>query len=551
MCQDFLASILSQSVKPTEHRTRPALQNRSGNGTMAAFRIATSFRFTIMLFARFQILLWVVLSLACTAAHADTLAEIRARGELIWGGDAEGGGPYVYADPDDANRLIGFEADLANRLAEELGVKARFQQCDWGDLPALLHRGQIDVILNGYELTENRTERMLATRPYYVFEQVLLARKDDDSLRDWDDLRKPRSGVKQRVGVLSPSASSAYLLREFGSAIQLADYTGNTDAMRSVEVNSLDATVADLPVATFYAERFAMLKRVGLPREKGFYVAYLRSEDAALRDLLNDGIRKLLASGQLKSIYDHYGIWTETQNELTDWKPKESSSPSHKRTNWQMAWDCWGNLVHAAGLTIFLAICSMPIAIAIGLSIAIARLYGPKLVQWLCIAYVEVLRGTPLLLQLYLIYYVLPEVGIRLSPLVSAIAGLAINYSAYEAEIYRAGLLAIPRGQMEAALALGMTPGMALRRIIVPQAFRLVIPPVTNDFIALFKDTSVCSVITVVELSKRYYIDRNDTGATLELALLTGLLYLIMSIPLARLASTMERKLRSARPAVI
>jgi polar amino acid transport system substrate-binding protein len=147
------------------------------------------------------------------------------------------------------------------------------------------------------------------------------------------------------------------------------------------------------------------------------------------------------------------------------------------------------------------------------------------------------------MLQLFVIFFLLPEIGIVIPPVGAAIAGLAINYSAYEAEIYRAGLQAVPRGQMEAALALGMSTGTALWRIIIPQAVRIVIPPVTNDFIAMFKDTSVCSVITVMELTKQYSVQRNDTGATLELAALTALLYLLMSIPLARLASVLERRM--------
>jgi polar amino acid transport system substrate-binding protein len=125
----------------------------------------------------------------------------------------------------------------------------------------------------------------------------------------------------------------------------------------------------------------------------------------------------------------------------------------------------------------------------------------------------------------------------------AAVAGLAINYSAYEAEIYRAGLQAVPKGQMEAAIALGFSRWQALRRIIIPQATRLVIPPVTNDFIALFKDTAVCSVITVVELSKEYYIQARSTGGVVELGLLTALLYMGMSYPLSVIAAQLEKKL--------
>ena len=129
----------------------------------------------------------------------------------------------------------------------------------------------------------------------------------------------------------------------------------------------------------------------------------------------------------------------------------------------------------------------------------------------------------------------------------AAVTGLAVNYSAYEAEIYRAGIQAIPKGQLEAALSLGMSRSLTLRRIIIPQATRLVLPPMTNDFIALFKDTAVCSVITVVELSKQYYIQARSAGAIVELGILTALLYLAMSYPLSLLAGRLERRLGAAK----
>jgi polar amino acid transport system substrate-binding protein len=180
----------------------------------------------------------------------------------------------------------------------------------------------------------------------------------------------------------------------------------------------------------------------------------------------------------------------------------------------------------------------MPLAMAIGLVVALGRLYGPAPVRAVLTGYVELLRGTPLMLQLYVLFYVL-----RLPPWAAGIGGLAINYSAYEAEIYRAGLQAVPAGQMEAALALGMSRAMALRRVIVPQAVRIVIPPVTNDFIALFKDTSVCSVITLVELTKQYSILANSTGGVVEFALATAVLYLAMSWPLSWFSRWSERYL--------
>jgi polar amino acid transport system substrate-binding protein len=146
-------------------------------------------------------------------------------------------------------------------------------------------------------------------------------------------------------------------------------------------------------------------------------------------------------------------------------------------------------------------------------------------------------------LQLYFVFFFLPELGINVPAFGTAVLGLAVNYSAYESEIYRAGLQAIPVGQMEAALSLGMSKALALRLIIVPQAFRIVIPPVVNDFIALFKDTSVCSVVTLVELTKRFSVLSQSTQATVELMLMTAALYMMMSYPLSLVANRLEARM--------
>jgi len=194
-------------------------------------------------------------------------------------------------------------------------------------------------------------------------------------------------------------------------------------------------------------------------------------------------------------------------------------------------------------MTLLLSGAAFPLAIAIGLAVAVGRLHGPAWLRPLLTGYVEVLRGTPLMLQLYAIFFLLPKIGLALPALAAAIVGLALNYSAYESEIYRAGLKAVPLGQFEAALSLGLTKWQALRHVLVPQAVRIVMPPVTSDFIAMFKDTSVCSAITVIELTKRYSVLALSTGRIVELAVVTALLYLVMSWPLAVLSRWFEARL--------
>jgi len=192
---------------------------------------------------------------------------------------------------------------------------------------------------------------------------------------------------------------------------------------------------------------------------------------------------------------------------------------------------------------VVLAGLSFPLAVLAGILIAVGRLYGPAWVRLPLTAYVEFLRGTPLMLQLYFIFFLLPELGVNIPAFTTAVLGLAINYSAYESEIYRAGIQAIPGGQMEAALSLGMSPTQAIFRVIVPQAVRIVIPPVVNDFIALFKDTSVCSVVTLIELTKRFTVLSMSTQAVVEMMLMTAFLYLVMSYPMSLIARNIEKRL--------
>jgi polar amino acid transport system substrate-binding protein len=491
------------------------------------------------------VLLGCIIGMSCSLVAADTLETIRQRGTLVWGADAEGGGPYVFADPENPRRTTGFEHELAELLADQLGVKAEFKQAAWDSLPALLGTGEIDIVLNGFELTGSRAGTMDHTVPYYIFELSLLVHDDDKLVRTWDDLRQRKQGRKQRVGVLGGSAAHQHLLEQFAADVEIVEYDGNTNAMREVETGKLDATIADNVVAIFYRDRFQQLREVPPAGARGYYVIYLRQGVDTLRAALDAALLNLLESGKLRELYQRYDLWTPAQDQLLSLAQTGREALGIKATRiggWEVIRSRGPLLVEAAWMTIRLAVLSMPLAIVIGLGMALVRLYAPRPLGWLATGYVELLRGTPLMLQLYVLYFLLPEVGIKIPAFYAAIIGLAINYSAYEAEIYRAGLLAIPRGQMEAALALGMSPVLALRRIIVPQAMRMVMPPVTNDFIALFKDTSVCSVITVVELTKRYSIQVNDTGATLELAALTAALYLLMSIPLAQFSNYLERR---------
>ena len=507
------------------------------------------------------LLLALAWSSSVFAQPVSTLDAVRSRGTLRWGADKEGGGPFVFPAADGSERLEGFEVELAAVLAERLGVRAEFVQGQWDQLPNLLDRGDIDIVLNGYEWLPARAARYGTSVPYYIYELQLLARKDDASLRSWEDVLNPPSGVPKRIAVLGGSAAEDYLRQPEFAGIDLVNYDGAADAMRAVELNTdgLDANLQDLPVWTFYQGGYPDLTAIGDPVGRGYYVVLVRKGDADLLKEINAAIRQALSDGTLGRIYSKYRMWNRAQAQraletddngnflgdssgagVQDGDEEQEYVPVR---GWELIRQRGGLLLRAAGMTVLLSIASMPLAILLGLCLALMRRYGPWFLRMPATLYVEVVRGTPLVLQLFVIFFLLPEIGISINAFLAAVLGLAVNYSAYEAEIYRAGLQAVPRGQMEAALALGMSRRMAVQRVIVPQATRLVIPPVTNDFIALFKDTAVCSVITVVELSKQYSIEARSTGGVVELGILTAVLYLSMSYPLSILAGRLERTL--------
>jgi polar amino acid transport system substrate-binding protein len=492
-----------------------------------------------------------LLSLPTARLSADTLDDVRQRGVLRWAGDEEGGAPYIIA-ADDKTLPGGFEGELLAELSKRLGVRSEFKQCQWDNLGDLLRARGTDIICNGVELRPDRLQSNICTIPYYVNDLQLLARKGDDQLRGWADVSHAPVGRKWRIGVLADTAAERYLQENYAEQVETVAYPGTTQAMDHVRDRQLDATLTDWMAANTYLDRYPTLQMIGDSVGRGYFVIYLRTGDERLRDELNSGLREMLAGGRLKRIYEKYKIWNGAQQSLTD--PEVQAAPERiqpsegRKRGWSVIRENLPVLLKSAAMTVLLSLLSMPLAVGIGLTVAIGRLYGPRLIRIVLTLYVEILRGTPLLLQLFVIFYLIPsvvELPTWLSeyyPLVAAVLGLGINYSAYEAEIYRAGLLAIPRGQTEAALALGMSRGQTLRHVVLPQAVRLVVPPVTNDFIALFKDTSVCSVITVVELSKRYSIVANNTGAYVEIAAVTALLYLIMSYPLALLTRRLEKR---------
>ena len=469
--------------------------------------------------------------------------------ELRWAGDPEGGAPYVQASPSDPSKLEGFDVDIADLFARALGRTARFVFVAFAQIDQSVARGDADVGLSGIEDTPTRRASMAVTIPYYEFREVLVVREADRGrLRTLADL------AGKRVGTLGNTIAHEILLRTGArTGLQAVAYEDDVHPYTDLGLGRVDAVLLDNVIAN----RRASPGLVTQPGSAaiGHYVGVLAPGDGPLRDTMNEALRAAMRDGTLERIFRKWNVWNDDQPalhaRLLTGVPVPAVSgvdgdiAAAGESRWTVTCRYLPSLFEAASVTLLLSCLSMALAVALGVLIASGRVYGTGLVRFVLTSYVELMRGTPILLQLFVIYYGLAA-AIKLPAFLAALAGLALNYAAYESEIYRAALEAVSTGQLEAARTLGFTERQVLTLVRGPQAFRLALAPMTNDFVALLKDSSLVSVLTVMELTKQTQVFATNLGSWVIPGTLCAALYLAMSLPLSAVARRLERKWKAA-----
>lgn len=468
--------------------------------------------------------------------------------ELRWGGDSEGGFPYMFPNPTNTEELIGFEVDIVNALAEQMGRKPVYVNNAWDNLIPGLNRKLYDISINGLEVTPEHKEVVNFSITYYKTFLQLAVRKDENSIKTIADCKGKKAGTLKE-------SYAQELLEEVGG-IDVRTYSVEANTYEDLANGRLDAAFFDHPIALYSAGFNPEIKFVGPPVGELEYAIAIRKEDKELLKEVNQALVVLRDSGKLREIYDRWNLWTPIMaTEFNDFSP--SKIEASRFNEWaenhrpdltfgkriERYKDALPAFGRAAIITMQVSITAMILAICLGLTLAITRVFAPKWIAGIATCYIEIVRGTPVLIQLFFIFYGLPSVGIKFSPFWAGAIGLGLNYAAYEAEIYRSGLFAIPRTQWESALALGMTRWQAMREVILPQAVRVVIPPITNDFISLLKDSSLVSIITMVDLTKAYgqisatYYDYFGPG------IIVAVIYLLIGLPFVRFARYTEQRL--------
>ncbi len=482
-------------------------------------------------------------ALATALLPAIAIAAAQASSEFRWAGDPEGGAPFVEADPAQPDKLVGFDVEIAELIARKLGREPSFINITFTSIDQSVERGDAEIGLSGIEDTPARRAAMAPTIPYYEFREVLSVRDAErERFRTLADLRG------RRVGTLGGTIAYDILLaaeRELG--IQAVSYDDDVHPYSDLVIGRVDAVLLDNVLAE---RRARALKGFTIQPQSvavGHYVGVLAPRNAALRDQINDILRGAMRDGTLENIFRKWRVWNSDQPTLharvLAGEPViavSGSEATHAALSaWQATLRYLPSLLRASVITIVLSCLAMALAVALGVAIASGRVYGSAVMRTTLTGYVEVMRGTPILLQLFVLYYGIAEV-IRLPAFSAALLGLALNYAAYESEIYRSALEAVPAGQLEAARILGFSERRVLTLVRGPQAFRLALAPMTNDFVALLKDSSLVSVLTVLELTKQTQIFATNIGSWIVPGTLCAALYLAMSLPLASLARRLE-----------
>jgi polar amino acid transport system substrate-binding protein len=477
------------------------------------------------------------------------LANLPAEPVLRWAADPNSNAPYAFFAPGKA--LTGFEYEIINALARRLGRRAEFVQNDWSGLIPGLHRGLYDCVICGIEITSEKADEVSFSTPYYFTFEQFVGRRGRPPITSLDQLRG------KQIGTLDQTAALRMLEQTPG--VITKTYDQEVSAYQDIINGRLFGVLLDYPIAKYYAAPNPVLELNGPPFGQIAYGIAVEKGNSTLQMGIDAALRDMIASGELRDILSRWGLWTGTvaqafqqpiEPSTTDTKYRAFVASQGGQSFWSRVhiYAAAGRLLRrAALLTLTVSITAMAVAIIVGFVLAVGRVFGPSPVRWFATAYIEVIRGTPLLIQLLFIFYGLPIIGIRFSPFLASVLGLGLNYATSEAENYRAGLLAVPAGQWQAAYALGLTRSKALRLVIVPQAIRFVLPPVTNDFIALLKDSSLVSALTMVELTGAYHRLATETFDYFGAGLLVALIYLLLGLPFVRLARWMERRLGKAR----
>lgn len=453
-----------------------------------------------------------------SAAHADPHESARTDGvpKVLRVGTEGVYAPFSYRAK---GKLTGFDIDVMNAIGKKLGVKVKYVETPWDSMFGALAADRFDLVANQVTYNDERAALYDLSKPYVETTGVLVVAKDNHDITKIADLKGKRS---------AQNLTSNWAEVAKGAGATVVGVDGMTEAITDLRQGRVDAMVNDkLAVRNYLATTKNSGVKVVAETDDTSLSVFAARKGTGYMPQINQAIDELRADGTLKKIYDKY--FTARPAPVSRWQLVKDNA--------------WPMLKATVKVTIPLTAISFALGLLIALAIALMRMSAQPVVAGIARAFISVVRGTPLLLQLFLIFYGLPELGVKFSPFPAAVIAFSVNVGGYGAEIIRAAIQSIPRGQWEAAETIGMDYRTTLRRIVLPQAARTAVPPLSNTLISLVKDTSLASTILVVDLFQQTRIAAAPTFQYFTLFAVAAVYYWVICLALSFLQSRTETRL--------
>lgn len=449
--------------------------------------------------------------------------KIQQKGELIVGLSADYAPYEFHAEIDGKDTIVGFDISIAQKIADDMGVKLHIEELGFDALLGALKTGKIDLIISGMAVTEERLKEVDFSDTYMTMKQRVIVRKGDaDKYKNTLDFE----GVP--VGVQKQTTQEALAQNELVGSIPTS-LQKIPDVIMNLKNEKVDAAILEGPVAEAYVDRNPDLVFADVEFKDG-------NKDTAVAVPKNAPVLLESINTSIKEIKDE-GL-------LEEYKKEANELMFHDEQGFFAKY--YKFYVNGAGYTIFLALIGVLFGTILGAFLALMKLAKSKFVRILATIYIEYVRGTPLLVQIFIVYFGTGILGVDMSRLAAGCIALALNSGAYVAEIIRAGITAVNKGQLEAARSLGMNQTQAMRFIIFPQAIKNILPALGNEFVTVIKESSVVSVIGVSEL---IFQAGNVQGASFKPFLpyvIVSLIYFVLTFTLSRLLGVAERRMNTS-----
>jgi cystine transport system substrate-binding protein len=441
--------------------------------------------------------------------------------------------PFSFHEPG-KQELSGFDIEVIKAVAAKVGWRLEFVETQWDSIFPALDAKRIDLIANQVTVTDERKAKYGLSTTYTYSHGVIVRRKGDDRIKTLADL-------KGKTAAESTTTSWAKVARNAGANVEAVE--GFAQAAALLEQGRVDAIVND---------NIAVLDYLSTTGSTGVEIAGKagdESSDQALAFRKNDpmltqanqAIEALKADGTLKAISEKY---FKADVSVPDSGNVDLSGGRGHRSTWEVVGDtAWPMFVGLIKVTIPLTVLSFAIGLVLALFVALARISSYRTLSGLARAFISIIRGTPLLLQLFIVFYGLPQLGLKFSPFLAGVIAFSLNVAGYAAEVVRSAILSVPKGQFEAAATVGLDYAQTLRRIILPQAARTAVPPLSNTLISLLKDTSLGSVVLLTELFRESQLAAAESNEFLALYAFAGLYYWVICVGLSAGQKRLETRL--------